>query len=106
MQEVGTIQEDSQHEQMDIRVDIEPPIVNYINLDHSYCQTDVTRSTKNKPVELKVADNDGCETVTPIVDDVIQTIKKRKPQQSLLKTSILKKIRIDTADMQSISSKY
>ncbi|GJQ72736.1 hypothetical protein Trydic_g1392 [Trypoxylus dichotomus] len=97
LQEVETGDDESQQEYMDIRVDIEPPIVNYINLDHSYCQSDNTlRSTKNKPIEPKSGnDNEDCESNDVILNDPVQIKIKRRAQQSLSKISIIKKIRID-----------
>lgn len=100
-QEIETIDDDSFQEQMDIRVDIEPPIVNYINLDHSYCQSD-TSIKGAKRISTELQDDNIAEEYEfgncSLREDVMQTVKKRKPQQSLLKTSILKKIKAETAD--------
>ncbi|KRT80041.1 hypothetical protein AMK59_6713 [Oryctes borbonicus] len=97
VQGVETGDDDLQQEQMDIKVDIEPPIVNYINLDHSYCQSDNSlKSVRNKPIELRNCDgNKGCESNNNNSDDAVQIKKKRRPQQSLSKISIIKKGRID-----------
>lgn len=97
-----TINDESHTEQMDIKVDIEPPIVSYINLDHSYCQSDSGKNSKIKFIETKNEDtNKMYGKDGPVSDNAVPNVKKRKTQQSLLKISMIKKVKTENDEEQS-----